>query len=74
MINVMFYAATTAPADYDYSYVQQIATHGAWRILAVTDAMRYEGFQSPRYASGMHPDMRSDNLADLLQKCRSASK
>lgn len=47
---------TDAPEDYDYWYVTTIAPAniGGWRVIEVTDDLRFEGFQLPRYNSGLH--------------------
>jgi len=50
---------TTAPIDYDWSYVeemQKVEVDGKeWRQIKVLDSFRFEKYQIHRYGSGMHP-------------------
>ena len=53
---------TNAPEAYDYSYVTTVRmlpdSYGTarcvWREITVSDALRFEHYQTPRYASGMY--------------------
>ncbi len=55
---------TTAPEAYDYSYVVSVGRadgEGAgWRLVAVSDRVRFEGHQEPRYHSGLHACVEAD--------------
>ena len=62
---------TTAPEAYDYSYVATVARAedecAAWRLLAVSDRLRFESCQEPRYHSGLHPCVEADTEEALAR-------
>lgn len=73
---VLGFAFTTAPEAYDYWYTHTVASgiegrdrDGEWRLVAFTDAMRFENFQSPRYGSGLYPVFLAtdDERRDLFE-------
>ena len=46
---------TNAPEEYDYSYVETVReVSPTWRLVRVSDQMRFENFQRPRYGSGLY--------------------
>ena len=60
---------TTAPAAYDYSYMEEIGTyrssHGdEWRVVATEDEYRATNFQLPRYHSGLYAAYAQDDFIE----------
>jgi hypothetical protein len=60
------YAITNAPEAYDYSYVSTVAQvtdkqDREWRLVHVSDEMRWENYQTPRYSSGLYQAFKLDN-------------
>lgn len=65
---------TNAHEDYDYWYVRTLSTFVVngftWRVIEVEDVERFEGYQIPRYNSGMkvvYP-YDSQNAQDLIKQ------
>ena len=57
------YFFTSAPAAYDYAYVTTVAPANlpGWRVIRVEDLERFNGYQVPRYGSGLHPAFKVDS-------------
>jgi len=55
----LFY--TTAPEAYDYWYVTTVRQIGDWRLIEVTDEIRFRNCQTPRYESGLHTAVEADS-------------
>ena len=57
------YYFTSAPASYDYAYVTTVspANLPGWRVIRVEDLELFNGYQVPRYGSGLHPAFKVDS-------------
>lgn len=60
---------TTAPVDYDYWYMEEIAvyhsSHGSkWRVLETEDEYRATNYQIPRYNSGLYPAYTAEEFEE----------
>jgi hypothetical protein len=59
---------TNAPEEYDYSYVETVRflpEGSSWRLIRATDHERFQGFQRPRYGSGLYVSVSVTDTAML---------